>query len=197
MSKEEFYSNPNIQQDEIRQELESIYAKEALKGAAVEAVFGNDLNVEKILAAGQSIQNKRAEFLRQNSYRRKFGSVIGSNLFKADFERSRTADQDLKERESIIGGSIFGETASGQSRRFYCEDSNRWVYEESRDNGEAVKLTYEVRDEGVLKMSDKPGDVNSFVVDKELDNFRLATESYYQLTSKMVYSDHNLGKRAA
>lgn len=198
MQKEESNINSSVEQDRIRQEIDSIYAIEDRKDNAEKAVFGDDLNGEKIKKIIPSIEMMRDDFLDyQNSPRQKFSRMISGRLFKTDFKQPEMTLKELKERESEIGGSIFGETTDGVSRKFGYDSDGRWVYQENRDDSRPVMLIYEVCENGVMKISNQPGATNGFISGSELYNLRLATENYHQQIDEMIYRDRNIGKKAA
>ena len=98
--------------------------------------------------------------------------------------------RELIQRESRIGGHLFGPVPDGHHRQFFNLDPTTWVwYEEWTDGkGKSQNRTtrYEVHENGVLKVQD--GAPYYYIDGQELDNLLLATNMYYEHVAKEVYN---------
>ena len=107
-----------------------------------------------------------------------------SNIF-----RNRPTRRQLIQRESEVGGQLFGPVPLGHHRQFFNLDSSTWVwYEEWADTeGKLQSKTtrYEVHDNGILKVQE--GAPYYFIEGQELVNLTLAIQSYYERVSREIY----------
>lgn len=121
--------------------------------------------------------------------------LTGSDNFH--FSGNKLTERELIQRESKIGGQLFGQIPAGHHRQFFNLDPNTWVwYEEWTDEkGKHHSKTtrYEVHENGVLKVQD---DAPYYYIEgQELDNLLLATRMYYERVSRDVYKfDSTTGK---
>lgn len=103
--------------------------------------------------------------------------------------RSRPTRRQLIQRESEIGGQLFGPVPEGHHRQFFNLDRNTWIwYEEwTNDKGEAESKTtrYEVHENGILKVQDNAP--YYFIEGQELINLTVAIRSYYERVSREIY----------
>lgn len=116
--------------------------------------------------------------------------IIGTKLTK----------RELIQRESRIGGELFGPVPHGHHRQFFNLDQNTWVwYEEWTEadgKSESKTTRYEVHENGVLKVQD--GAPYYYIEGQELDNLLLATQMYYERVAREVYNfDAATGKMLA
>lgn len=124
--------------------------------------------------------------------------LIGSDSLR--LPTMKLTKRELIQRESRIGGQLFGTVPDGHHRQFFNLDSSTWVwYEEWTDKkGKPQSRTtrYEVHENGVLKVQD--GAPYYYIEGQELDNLLLATNMYYERVAKEVYKfDAALGKKLA
>lgn len=102
---------------------------------------------------------------------------------------SRVSKRELIQRESEIGGQLFGAVPLGHHRQFFNLDKTTWIwYEEWNDDEGKVQSTttrYEVHKNGVLKVQE--GTQYYYIEGQELDNFVTATRSYYERVSRDIY----------
>lgn len=112
------------------------------------------------------------------------GSSSGVSLF-----RPRPTRRQLIQRESEIGGQLFGPVPAGHHRQFFNLDQSTWIwYEEWTDEkGETQSVTtrYEVHENGVLKVQDNAP--YYFIEGQELINLTAAIRTYYERVSREVY----------
>lgn len=112
------------------------------------------------------------------------GSSNGVSLFRA-----RPTRRQLIQRESEIGGQLFGPVPAGHHRQFFNLDQSTWIwYEEWTDEkGETQSVTtrYEVHENGVLKVQDDAP--YYFIEGQELINLTAAIRTYYERVSREVY----------
>lgn len=103
---------------------------------------------------------------------------------------SRTTRRQLIQRESEIGGHLFGSIPHGHHRQFFNLDPVTWIwYEEWKDNkGKKQSKTtrYEVHENGILKVQE--GAQYYFIEGHELDNLLSATRLYYERVARDIYN---------
>jgi len=97
--------------------------------------------------------------------------------------------RDLIQRESEIGGHLFGPIPDGHHRQFFNLDKTTWVwYEEWQTaDGTAESLTtrYEVHPNGILKVQE--GAPYYYIEGQELQNLLTATRMYYERVTREIY----------
>lgn len=102
---------------------------------------------------------------------------------------SRVSKRELIQRESEIGGQLFGPVPAGHHRQFFNLDQTTWIwYEEwNDDEGKTQSTTtrYEVHKNGVLKVQE--GTQYYYIEGQELDNFVTATRAYYERVAHDIY----------
>lgn len=107
--------------------------------------------------------------------------------------------RDLIQRESVIGGHLFGAIPSGHHRQFFNLDRNTWVwYEEWEEDGKHQDRTtrYEIHENGIMKVQD--GAQYYYIEGHELENLLMAIKMYYEKVSREVYNfDAATGKMLA
>lgn len=112
------------------------------------------------------------------------GTGSGVSLF-----RTHPTRRQLIQRESEIGGQLFGPVPTGHHRQFFNLDQSTWIwYEEWMDEkGELQSITtrYEVHENGVLKVQDNAP--YYFIEGQELINLTAAIRTYYERVSREVY----------
>lgn len=98
-------------------------------------------------------------------------------------------ERQLIERESVIGGGLFGAIPEGHSRDFFCLDERTWVWHETwrdENNKQQILTTrYETQPGGVLKVQD--GRVYKYIEGEELANFAVSVRLYYEQVMEQVY----------
>lgn len=108
--------------------------------------------------------------------------------------RSRPTRRQLIQRESEIGGQLFGQVPEGHHRQFFNLDPTTWIwYEEWTDEkGVPQNMTtrYEVHPNGVLKVQDNAP--YYFIEGQELVNLTMAIRTYYERVSREVYKQDPL-----
>lgn len=103
----------------------------------------------------------------------------------------KLTERELIQLESEIGATLFGMVPKGHRREFFNLDPSTWIwYDESTDpkTGHKKQLTirYEVHKNGILKVQE--GARYDFIEGKELDNFVVAVQLYYERVQRHVYS---------
>lgn len=124
--------------------------------------------------------------------------LIGSDSLR--LPTKKITKRELIQKESRIGGQLFGAVPAGHHRQFFNLDASTWVwYEEWTDGkGKSQNRTtrYEVHENGVLKVQD--GAPYYYIEGQELDNLLLATNMYYERVAKEIYKfDAATGKTLA
>jgi hypothetical protein len=128
--------------------------------------------------------------------------LVGSDAvkFPSFTFASKVSRRELIQRESEIGGHLFGHVPNGHHRQFFNLDRTTWVwYEEwKNDDGTTQSTTtrYEVHKNGVLKVQE--GSQYYYIEGQELNNFVTATRMYYDQVTRGVYNrDPATGKPIA
>ncbi len=103
--------------------------------------------------------------------------------------RIRPTRRQLIQRESELGGQLFGQVPAGHHRQFFNLDQHTWVwYEEWRDEkGKKQSSTtrYEVHENGILKVQDKTP--YYYIEGRELTNLVAAIHAYYEKIARDIY----------
>lgn len=101
----------------------------------------------------------------------------------------RPTMRSLVQRESELGGSLFGPIPQGHHRQFFNLDANTWVwYEDWMDEKGHLQSTttrYEVHPNGILKVQDRTP--YYYIEGQELNNFVVAVQRYYERVSRDIY----------
>ncbi len=117
-----------------------------------------------------------------------FNLIIGSNSGTSIF-KNRPTRRQLIQRESEIGGTLFGTVPEGRHRQFFNLDESTWIwYEEWFDKDgkkQSTTTRYEVHENGILKVQDNAP--YYFIEGQELVNFTVAIRTYYERVSREVY----------
>lgn len=112
------------------------------------------------------------------------GSEDGLNIF-----HTRPTKRQLIQRESELGGQLFGPVPEGHHRQFFNLDPTTWIwYEEWTDKDGQVQSTttrYEVHQNGILKVQDNAP--YYFIEGQELINLTVAIRTYYERVSQEIY----------
>lgn len=117
-----------------------------------------------------------------------FAQLLGLDVMSGLFQ-PRLTRQQLIDRESEIGGRIFGSAPQGVHRQFFNLDAKTWIWYEEQINekGEVSSTTtrYEVHDNGVMKIQE--GKPYYYIEGQELANLTRAIQAYYDQVSREVY----------
>lgn len=118
--------------------------------------------------------------------RRPVGSVAGWTPGTAQNPKRL---KDMINAESALGRTLFGEIPAGHQREFFAAKKNVWIWHESWRNpvGDVEEMTirYEVHPSGVYKRANQ-GNYEK-IEGEELNNFRLAAQSYLKLIKQNLY----------
>lgn len=103
---------------------------------------------------------------------------------------AKLTERELIQLESEIGASLFGAVPKEHRREFFNLDPSTWIwYDESIDSGTDQKkqltIRYEVHKNGILKVQE--GARYDFIEGKELENFVVAVQLYYERVQRHVY----------
>jgi hypothetical protein len=113
--------------------------------------------------------------------------------------KTKITKRELIQRESVIGGRLFGNVPDGHHRQFFNLDRRTWVwYEEWEQNGQHESRTtrYEIHENGIMKVQD--GAPYYYIEGHELKNLLLAIKHYYDQVAREVYHfDAATGKMLA
>lgn len=115
-----------------------------------------------------------------------------SKIFQPQPKRPPTL-RELIQRESEIGGQLFGDVPKGHRREFFNLDRDTWVWHEEWKDRHGVERSmttrYEVRPNGVLKVQD--GTMYQYVSDEEARHLYEAAKLYHQYVMHYVYHRSN------
>ncbi len=119
----------------------------------------------------------------------KIPSMPHLSLPTAPKEPRRLTTRELIQRESEIGGTLFGEVPQGYRREFFNLDPTTWIWHEEwydqKRQRQTTTTRYEVHENGVLKAQE--GARYNFIEGQELENFMLATRMYYDKVARDIY----------
>lgn len=103
--------------------------------------------------------------------------------------QSRPTHRELIQRESELGGHLFGDIAEGQHWQFFNLDPQTWFWHkewmDEKNKAHSNTIRYEVHENGIMKVQD--GAPYYFVEGHELNNFMAATRLYYERVSHDIY----------
>lgn len=103
---------------------------------------------------------------------------------------SKVSRRELIQRESEIGGKLFGPIPAGHHRQFFNLDKSTWVwYEEWTDEEgkpQSTTTRYEIHKNGVLKVQE--GSQYYYIEGQELQNLLSATRMYYERVAREIYN---------
>jgi hypothetical protein len=115
---------------------------------------------------------------------------IFGNTIKSINAKQKASWRDLINRESAIGGQLFGYVPAKHRREFFCLDRNTWVwYEEWIDEHNKphhMTTRYEITPHGVIKAQD--GQAYSYLQGQEAVNFSNAVKQYHHRVMREIYN---------
>ncbi|MEI6054157.1 MAG: hypothetical protein WCQ49_02180 [Candidatus Saccharibacteria bacterium] len=201
--------NSSVDEVIIRDQLNTIYVDQVnnnevsnqseLAGSVAERLYAiaDDLN----LARESHLNSSRAEHAATKT---KIIKYIGKFLFNNELSSSYNeiiTERELKIEEGEIGASIFGAMAPNERRAFFNDNRESWFFYQEKTDASKIKhsitLHYEVKPEGILRVSNQAGMQCEMISGKELSDFIKATEIYYSRVKSAIYknkdqSGHNL-----
>jgi len=123
-----------------------------------------------------------------------FVMAVSRKIFKRNLSPEYirlSLERELKTMEGEIGAKIFGPMAANERRSFFNDSLQSWFFHQEKTdalrNVHSVTLHYEVRPEGVLKVSNKSGMKCEYITGQELKNFIDATKIYHERVMKQIY----------
>lgn len=135
-------------------------------------------------------------------FRKSLKLLTGSDdiKFVGFTRRTKPTRRELIQRESEIGGHLFGSIPADHHRQFFNLDPTTWVwYEEWVDKHGKKQTTttrYEVHENGILKVQE--GARYYYIEGSELVNLVNAMRIYYDRVTRDIYRrDPATGKRLA
>lgn len=103
--------------------------------------------------------------------------------------RTKPTRRELIQRESEIGGQLFGAVPQGHHRQFFNLDPTTWVWYEEwvDDKGKLMRTTtrYEIHENGILKVQE--GVKYYYIEGGELTNLVSAMRLYYEKVTRDIY----------
>lgn len=117
-------------------------------------------------------------------------SVPSVRFHKKGATARKLSKRELIQRESEVGGQLFGPVPKGHRREFFNLDPKTWIWhEEWTDHAGKRRMAttrYEIHENGILKAQE--GARYNFIEGQEFDNFILSTRLYYERISREIYS---------
>jgi hypothetical protein len=106
---------------------------------------------------------------------------------------------NLIEEESKIGGTLFGTTPKGVSRRFFLDEHDNWFYTQSTFDSvgrllDNYTIRYHVQENGIIKSVD--GKHHTLLEGQELQDLLKSVDIYHAKTKKELY-ETKLGLQSA
>jgi len=126
-----------------------------------------------------------------------FIKAVAKKLLSVNYNpsNSKLTEKQLKSLEAEIGAAIFGPIAPNERRAFFNDNRESWFFHQekvdSMKNLHSITLHYEVRPEGVLRVSNQMGMKCEMISGEELANFINATEIYYSRVMDKIYKINN------
>lgn len=124
--------------------------------------------------------------------RRQSGSLIGrfGRAVTGRTLRRSVSERDLIALESQIGRQLFGEVPKGVRREFFNLDPHTWMWHEewvdpTSKQHRVQTVRYEVQPDRIVKVAD--GVRYARLTGKELDDFVLAVQLYYDRVLREIY----------
>lgn len=109
--------------------------------------------------------------------------------FTGLMRRTKPTRRELIQRESEIGGHLFGSVPAGHHRQFFNIDPMTWVWYEEWADGEGKQQTtttrYEIHENGILKVQE--GAHYYYIEGSELTNLVTAMRMYYERVTRDIY----------
>jgi len=145
-----------------------------------------------------------SEFIHPTSgeYRNSFVRSVAKAIFSVDGSSlgrpKQLTEAILRDQESKIGSTIFGDKKPNERREFFLDQRIAnlvsWFFHQeitdAKGSVHKVTLHYEVRPEGVLRISSHPSTPNTLISGQELANFLTAIEVYHDLVVSQMYPNH-------
>lgn len=102
-------------------------------------------------------------------------------------DKAEAVRKDLLQRESELGGRVFGPLRAGEQRSFFCLDPQTWIWHEIWTAPEPGSQTvrYEISPAGVSKASRATN--YQMIAGRELENFYNAVKVYTILARRNIY----------
>lgn len=111
------------------------------------------------------------------------------NVRLPSFFHVRPTLRQLIQRESEVGGKLFGPIPENHHRQFFNLDQNTWVWYEEwlDDKGKPHSSTtrYEIHENGILKVQEKTP--YYYIEGSELTNLVTAIQVYYEKVARDIY----------
>ncbi|HZJ34947.1 MAG TPA: hypothetical protein VFD55_02995 [Candidatus Angelobacter sp.] len=204
------FHNSNSQP--IYNELDEIYDTGVSEAPIYQRQAESAINpASKILYdISESIAEARKNHLNSNFFHHKtaennFIKAVAKGLFNRDLSIRRTepfTEDILKRQESAIGATLFGPRPSNEHIEFFNDNRESWFFyqciTDSMGASQSVTFHYEVRPEGILRVSNKADMKCEFIKGQEFNNFMVATDMYHKYVMSQIYDiDLSSDKKAA
>ena len=122
-----------------------------------------------------------------------FIKAVAKKLLSVNYtpKKIKLSEKQLKSLEAEIGAAIFGPIAPNERRAFFNDNRESWFFHQEKTdamrNKHSITLHYEVRPEGILRVSNQASMKCEMISGQELDNFIKATEIYYSHVMSKIY----------
>ncbi|HIA91991.1 TPA: hypothetical protein EYO12_02635 [Candidatus Saccharibacteria bacterium] len=93
----------------------------------------------------------------------------------------------FREKESEVGGEVFGEQPQGQTVTFFCVDKNTWMFRRQFPVGEPAVVTFKIKpeDSPSYVISRQVGYADNVLRGEEFNRFEDAVKAYYRNVNEM------------
>lgn len=200
------------------EELESIYGKEEVDSTPIYYQTVADLEYKPrpqvditresgiLLGYAESLSSVRNKYIEQGELKlaspdapifnnlalKLFGEKVKSRLIDPLFGIYQPIEtRDLINRESLVGGKVFGVERPNEVIRFYNLDLNNWYFyqqiTDKSNKSQSATIHYEVHPGVVWRSNLGSETLFEPLADDELEVFMLATEMYYKRVMDQVY----------
>lgn len=120
-----------------------------------------------------------------------FGKLfnIASGTTTQPADKVKMYERMLIQRESEIGGKLFGPTPINGRREFFCLDEHTWIWHEEWMDKDKIRRSrttrYEIRPTGIVKAQDGKG--YQLLSDHETKRFSDAVDAYLNRVQEEIY----------
>lgn len=204
-----FSNSGEDRQTPIYDEIDAIYDSQS-QGQNSDNVNLNDFRRQaesginpvsrKLYEISESIAKARKNHLETNFFTHEvaennFIKAVAKGLFHRDItsRRLEPLTQDvLKRKESAIGATLFGPRPSNERLEFFNDNRESWFFyqciTDSNGTSRAVTFHYEVRPEGIMRVSNDEKMDCKYIQGYEFNNFISATQMYHDHVMTRIYN---------
>jgi hypothetical protein len=207
------FSKDEDEQKSIFDDIDAIYQNQPDTAIAIpfQPKYVANHEIQKIYFMADTINRARLDrlnkqFFKQNSHQSGAVGYFAKTIIKRPLlikrTESLTADM-LRNQESKVGTTIFGELAPNEVRRefFYDRrlvDRDNWLFyqEIAHSTGpQKVTICYEVNPKHVVRHSSHPRTKSELIEGEELRNFLTSVKLYHDLVMAQIYGNDKVASK--